>query len=78
MKEEKDALDYDKIDANLKLVYELEQDSHNYDANAVEHRVKEHCLKSELVDTCGSAVDSTFTSIDIAVQPNYAIGVFKD
>ena len=62
----------------MRLVFELDQASNNYDANAVEHRVKEHCLKSELVDTCGSAVDSTFNSIDIAVQPNYAIGVFKD
>jgi len=62
----------------MKLVYQLDHESQNYDTNAVEHRVREHCLKSELVDTCGSAVDSTFASIDIAVQPNYAIGVFKD
>ena len=63
---------------NLKLVYELDRDSQNYDANAVEHRVQEHCLKTELVDTCGSATDSTFASIEVAVQPNYAVGVFKD
>ena len=35
-------------------------------------------MHSELVDTCGTAVDSTFASIEVAVQPNYAIGVFKD
>lgn len=35
-------------------------------------------LESQIVDTCGSAVDSTFTSVEVAVQPNYAIGVFTD
>jgi hypothetical protein len=35
-------------------------------------------LESQIVDTCGSAVDSTFASVEVAVQPNYAIGVFRD
>ena len=50
----------------------------NYDSNAVEHRIHKHVLESEIVDMCGSAVDSTFASVEVAVQPNYAIGVFKD
>lgn len=62
----------------MKLMYQLDEGSANYDENAVEHRIKEHSLKTELVDTCGSAVDSTFASIDVEVQPNYAIGVFKN
>lgn len=69
---------FDKVDTNLKFVYELASDGQNYDVNAVEHRVKQHVLKSEIVDTCGSATDSTFASIEVPVQPNYAIGVFKD
>lgn len=63
---------------NLNLVYDLDVGSQNYDSNAVEHRVRQHSLKTEIVDTCGTAVDSTFTSIEVAVQPNYAIGVFED
>ena len=50
----------------------------NYDSNAVEHRIRRHILESEVVDTCGTAVDSTFASVEVAVQPNYAIGVFKN
>lgn len=69
---------FDKLDTNLKFVYELDTEGQNYDVNAVEHRVKQHVLKSEIVDTCGSATDSTFASIEVPVQPNYAIGVFKD
>ena len=65
-------------EANMKLVYQLDVGSQNYDDNAVEHRIHEHYLKTDLVDTCGTAVDSTFASKQIDVQPNYAIGVFKD
>ena len=56
-----------KEETSLKLVYELEHGSQNYDANAVEHRITEHCLKTELVDICGSATDSTFASVEVAV-----------
>ena len=42
-----------KEDTNLKLVYQLDNKSKNYDSNADEHRINEHMLKSELVDTCG-------------------------
>ena len=58
-------------------MYGLDSQSANYDKNA-SHRIKEHTLVTEIVDTCGSAVDSTFASIEVACQPNYAIGVFKD
>lgn len=51
----------------LKLSYDLKTGAaHNYDSNAMEHRIRQHVLKSELVDTCGSAVDSTFASIEVA------------
>ena len=42
-----------KEDTNLKLLYQLDNKSKNYDSNADEHRINEHMLKSELVDTCG-------------------------
>jgi len=51
----------------LKFSYKLNTQSDNYDANAVEHRIKQHSLVSEIVDTCSMAVDSTFTSIEVAV-----------
>ncbi len=50
----------------------------NYDKNAVDHRIVTQTLLSTPVDTCGTAVDSTFASIALNVQANYAIGVFKD
>ena len=51
----------------LKLTYDLKTGStQNYDSNAMEHRIRQHVLKSQLVDTCGSAVDSTFASIEVA------------
>jgi hypothetical protein len=50
----------------------------NYDKNALEHRVVHQTLESNVVDTCGTAVDSTFASHALNVQANYAIGVFKD
>ena len=52
--------------------------SQNYDSNAMEHRIRQHVLKTEVVDMCGQAVDSTFTSIEVACQANYTIGVFND
>lgn len=50
----------------------------NYDKNAVDHRITQQTLLSTPVDTCGTAVDSTFASIALNVQANYAIGVFKE
>ena len=44
----------------------------------MEHRIRRNVLESQIVDTCGAAVDSTFASVEVAVQPNYAIGVFTD
>lgn len=63
--------------ANLKMHFKLES-GNNYDRNAVDHRISTHTLVSTPVDTCGTAVDSTFASKEINVQANYAIGVFKD
>ena len=63
-------------EGGLKLIYELNE-SRNYDANAT-HRIKEHTLLTSMVDTNATTTDSTFTSIEVACQANYAIGVFKD
>lgn len=30
------------------------------------------------VDTCGQAVDSTFATVNLNVQANYAVGVFRE
>ena len=63
--------------ANLKLHYQLNSGV-NYNHNADGHRIKMQTLLSTPVDTCGQAVDSTFATVDLKVQANYAIGVFKD
>lgn len=39
----------------------------NYDKNAVEHRINTQTLLSTPVDTCGTAVDSTFASIALNI-----------
>jgi hypothetical protein len=39
----------------------------NYDKNAVDHRITQQTLLSTPVDTCGTAVDSTFASIALNV-----------
>lgn len=63
--------------SNLKLHYKLAT-AHNYDKNALEHRITHQTLESSIVDTCGTEVDSTFASHELNIQANYAIGVFKD
>ena len=63
--------------ANLKLHYQLKPGV-NYNQNADDHRIKTQTLLSTPVDTCGQAVDSTFATVDLKVQANYAIGVFQD
>ena len=63
-------------EANLRFHFDLDV-TENFDSNAVEHRIRRHVLESQIVDTCGTAVDSTFASVEVAVQPNYAIGVFQ-
>ena len=65
-----------KEETSLKLVYKLNESS-NYDRNA-QHRITEHTLESGIVDIGAAQVDQTFTTIEVACQPNYAIGVFKD
>ena len=35
-----------KEGTNMKLVYELDQSSKNYDTNAVEHRIRQHSLQT--------------------------------
>ncbi len=50
----------------MRLHFDLIQKD-NYDSNAVEHRIRRHILESEVVDTCGTAVDSTFASVEVAV-----------
>ena len=62
----------------MRLTYRLDSKSDNYDRNAVEHRISDHVMVSEVVDLCAKSVDKSFASVDVAVQPNYAIGVFKD
>ena len=47
--------------SNLKMHYKLDTGV-NYDKNALEHRVTRQTLESSVVDTCGTAVDSTFAS----------------
>lgn len=62
---------------SIKLQYNLDTGV-NYDRNAVDHRITTQTLLSTPVDTCGQAVDSTFNTVTLNVQANYAIGVFKD
>jgi hypothetical protein len=66
-----------KTETTLRLGYRLHRPSPNYDQNA-QPPIKEHILTSQIVDTAGKAVDSTFQSKDLEIQPNYAIGVFKN
>jgi hypothetical protein len=61
--------------ANIKMHFQLDTGI-NYDKNAVDHRITTQTLLATPVDTCGTAVDSTFASIALNVQANYAIGVF--
>ena len=60
----------------LKLKYVLDQDSANYNKNALEHRIGHATLKAEPVDETGSCVDDTFQTLKINVQSNYAVAVF--
>lgn len=62
---------------SIKMNYQLDTASSNYDKNAVDHRINTHSLLAVPVDTTGSTVDSTFTSVQLNVQANYAIGVFR-
>jgi hypothetical protein len=62
----------------IKMHHHLATTSSNYDKNAREHRITSQTLLATPVDTTGSAVDSTFASVKLNVQPNYAIGVFSD
>lgn len=55
--------------------YNLEQ-STNYDKNAMDHRIVKQTLESSTVDTYVSDVDTSFKSVQLNVQANYAIGVF--
>jgi hypothetical protein len=67
-----------KKEAHVRATYRLNDSCDNYDSNAAAHRINNHTLLSQIVDTKGKAVDSTFTTRDADIQPNYAIGVFKD
>lgn len=58
--------------------YNLNTSLANYDKNAVDHRIITHSLLAVPVDTNGSKVDSTFASVQLNIQANYAIGVFKE
>lgn len=51
---------------NLKIHYDLEPGL-NYDKNAVDNKIKSQTLITTPVDTCGQAVDSTFTTVNLNV-----------
>jgi len=55
-----------KVPANIKIHYKLDSGV-NYDKNAIEHRITTQTLLSTPVDTCGTAVDSTFASIALNI-----------
>jgi len=63
--------------SNLKLQFTLDSGV-NFDRNAVDHRITTQTLVGTPVDTCGQAVDSTFATVNLNVQANYAVGVFRD
>ena len=65
--EDMEEVQYVKEEANIRLKYQLDSESSNYDKNADEHRITEHTLVSEVVDLTRSGVDSTFASVEVAV-----------
>jgi len=77
MKSEDPTGNVHKKEAHVRATYRLKQSCENYDSNASAHRIENHSLVSQIVDTRGKAVDSTFKTTDADIQPNYAIGVFE-
>ena len=63
--------------SSLKLLFNLDAGV-NFDRNAVDHRINTQTLLGTPVDTCGQAVDSTFATVNLNVQANYAVGVFRE